>query len=149
MTTKILTITPTVSTSPAYTSGDSVGTKLTLTNALGASNKGVLRGVVLVDMAKQNAAMSIVFFASDPTNTTFTDNGALDIHDTDALTLIGGITLVAGDYIGFADNSVAAKHTFELQLEGAGGTIYACMMTTGTPTYAATTDLTLKLYVEV
>lgn len=147
-TTLLLSPTVTVSNSPAYTAGDSVGGKLTLTNALGSNNKGIVREIVLVDQAKQNAAMTLLFFSADPSGTTFTDNGALDVADADMSKIIGKVNIAAGDYAGLADNSVASVASLAIPLEGADRTIYAHLFTTGTPTFAASTDVVLKIYIE-
>lgn len=146
---KLISYTPTISASSAYSSGDAVGGKATLTSALGANNKGILRSIVVVDMAAQGAALTIQFFSADPSNTTFTDNGALDIHDTDAATAIGMVKIATTDYQAYADNTIACKSDLFLPLEGAAQTIYAGIITTGTPTYAATDDLRFKFYFEV
>jgi hypothetical protein len=148
MTVKIITLTPTI-TAGAYSAGDTVGGKLTLTSALGASNKGKIIGAVLTDLGKQSAAMSLVFYAANPSLTLAADGDALDVDDADLVRIIGGFSIAALDYIAFADSSAAVKSSLSVPLEGSAQTIYAHMMTTGTPTYTSTSDLTLKLYIEV
>jgi hypothetical protein len=135
--------TPTVSTSPAYTSGDSVGGKISLASAVRlAGTGGTITSVTITDKGKQSAAIDVVFFNADPTNTTFTDNGALTVHDTDLLTIIGVVPITS--WAAFVDNSVGYANGLGLGYKIATGTtLYACLVTRGTPTYAATTDIQL------
>jgi hypothetical protein len=145
---KNITVTPTIDTN-IYASGDLVGTKLTLSNALRAqTGRGRIVSVTLVDQAKQSAALDVVFFNANPSGTTFTDNAALDVADADALKYAGHVSIVAGNYAAFADNSAAT-----VVVSGAGiqvtatdsSTLYACLVSRATPTYAAATDLQLTV----
>lgn len=148
-----LTATPTVSTSPAYTSGDLVGGKISLASATRVAGgtvggTGVIQSVAIHDKGKQNAEIDVVFFAADPANTTFTDNGALTVHDTDLLTIVGHVKLTAADYISFVDNSIASRSGLGLPFKlDSGSTLYAALVTRGTPTYASTSDIKLVVHV--
>jgi hypothetical protein len=137
--------TPTVSTSPAYTSGDSVGGKISLASAVRlAGTGGTIASVTITDKGKQSAATDVVFFNADPSNTTFTDNGALTVHDTDLLTIIGVVPITS--WAAFVDNSVGYANGLGLGFKIASGTtLYACLVTRGTPTYTATTDIQLTI----
>lgn len=145
---EIISVVPTISTG-IYTAGDNMGGKLTLTSLLGGTGKGVIRQIVMTDLSKQNSIISIAFFSTDPTATTFTDNGQLTVNDADAANLIGHVAFAATDYLGFVDNSVATKTGLSIPLEGSSSTVYASLVCGGTPTYAGTADLKLKIYVEV
>lgn len=134
--------TPVVSVSPAYSLGDLIGTKLTLAGP----GYGIVESIILVDQANQKSAIDVVFFQSNPTATTFTDNGALDIDDTDMLRIIGTVSILAANYISLADNAVATIQCnlpYYLNPDGQNGAIslYACLVARGTPTYVATTDV--------
>jgi hypothetical protein len=137
--------TPTVSTTPAYTSGDSVGGKISLASAVRlAGTGGTITSVTITDKGKQSAATDVVFFNADPSNTTFTDNGALTVHDTDLLTIIGVVPITS--WAAFVDNSVGYANGLGLGFKIASGTtLYACLVTRGTPTYTATTDIQLTI----
>jgi hypothetical protein len=145
----VLTATPTIDTA-IYASGDLLGTKLTLTNAVRvASTGGKIMSVTVVDQAKQSIALDVLFFEADPTGTTFTNNAALDVADADLLNAVGSVSVVAGDYIALADNSLATVKNVNLRFKLDSGTsLYACLITRGTPTYAAATDIQLKVGVE-
>lgn len=134
---------PTVDTA-IYASGDLIGGKLSLVIN---KNNGIINTVVLTDAANQKSALDIVFFRDNPSNTTFTDQAALDIHDTDLKVICGRITLAAADYVSYADNAEATINcNFGFQL-ASGTTLYACLVSRGTPTYAAATDVQLRVTV--
>lgn len=145
-----LTPTVTVSTSPAYTGGDSIGGKLTLTGAARVTGSGGrIIGIVFTDKADQTAAIiDIDFFNADPSGSTLTDNAAPSIPDADAFKWVGRVSLATTDFIQFNGNKVASKRDFILPYHCAAGTsLFAVMKTAGTPTYGATTDV--QLLVEV
>lgn len=126
----------------AYATGELIGGKLSL--AINKSN-GIIQTVVLTDAANQKVAMDVVFFVQDPSSTTFTDQAALDIHDTDLKYIAGRISIAAADYVSYADNAEATVNTqFAFQLTS-GTTLYACLVSRGAPTYAAATDLQLRV----
>lgn len=150
--------TPTIDTN-IYTSGDLVGTKISLTPAVRAielpsiiKGTGTIVSVIITDLGKQDATIDVVFFDTDPSNTTFTNNTALTINDTDLLNIIGLATI--DTWKDFVNNSVgitSAAIAFPLVLQETttpttpDTTLYAAMVTRGTPTYASTTDLTLRV----
>lgn len=129
----------------AYTAGDFLGTAiLELANA-GYIGGAVLHTISVVDLTKQSAAIDLLFFTTICANSTFTNNAALDIHDTDALTFIGHVAIAAADYSALADNSVATVRNVGLTLNTGDGnkSIFCAPVARGTPTYAAS-ELRLK-----
>ena len=143
---KVLTATPVIDTA-IYASGDLIGTKMTLAGAAKLSRVGRINSIVIADQAKQDAAIDVIFFDSNPSTTTFTDNAALDVADADTLKIIASVKIVAADYSDFADNSVATKAVDLGFATVGGGDLYACLVSRGTPTYAAATDLQLRVVV--
>lgn len=135
-------------TANAYSSGHLIGSKLSLTTAARLSaGSGAIISVTVVDQAKQSSAMDVVFWNADPSGTTFTDRSALDIADADMLTLIGGVQIATTDWYAFNDNSMACKTNIGLPFGplASGTTIYAAIVSRGTPTFAATTDVQLTV----
>lgn len=136
----------------AYTAADFLGTKLTFTNAArAAAGSGIIESIIIRDLDNQKAALDLVFFHTDPTATTFTDNGAVEFADADVLNAIGFISVLAADYITTqttGGNAVATKLInlpFKLPL---GLTFYAGAIVRGTPTYATNNSaLQYTLYV--
>jgi hypothetical protein len=121
-----------------YAAGDLVGAKLTLSNAYPVESKEpFLHSITVQDLDKQNAELDFVFFDSDPSGTTFTDDAALDIADADLPKVIGFATLTASDYCDFADSSVGTVGNLGIACKPAINTLYCAIVARGTPTYSA------------
>lgn len=107
---------------------------------------GTIVNVMVTDKAAQTATIDIVFWDSNPSATTFTNNTALTVHDTDLLNIIGVITI--DTWTSFAASSVgrpANSTAIPFKLASGDTTLYATMITRGTPTYASTSDLLLRV----
>lgn len=142
--TAILAATPTI-TAGAYSANDAVGGMMTLTSAgLGGQSSGIINSITIIDLAKQSLGIDIFIF--DRSFTPTADNAAFDPSDGDMANCIGVISVSASDYYPWADGSVACKTNVNIPyvIPSDGTTIYAQAVTRGTPTYAATTDLTFK-----
>lgn len=151
--TVVLTATPTIDTA-AYATGELMGSsEISLTNAvlpfstLGGVNRGgsgVIQSVVIVDQDAQEINIDVYFFDAEPTNTTFTDQAAFDPDDADLDLLIG--VAVVTDWRSQSDNSIGQVHNLGMAfvLTPGARTLYAVLVTRGTPTYAAT-GLTLRV----
>jgi hypothetical protein len=142
--TTVIKDTTAVSSSPAYTAGDAVGGKRTLTNALLAANTGVLQSVNILDRANQKAAMTLYIFDADPTNATITDNAAF-VFSTDDLKVIAQVNISTTDYVTNNSKAFASIGGLNISLKAGGTTLYAALVTAGTPTFAATTDVQIEV----
>jgi len=145
--------TPTVGSGAAYTAGDSIGAAaIPLSGATAGdggtgteTHGGMIQSVILTDLGKQSADIDVFFFDVNPSNTTFTDNAALDVSDIDLLNIVGVAAVT--DWKALSDNSVGQMLNLSIPfvLEGGGNTLYAALVSRGTPTYASTADLTLRV----
>jgi hypothetical protein len=142
-----ISLTPTVSSGVAYTSGDAVGGLLTLTNmASGGTSK--LLSVQLFDSDKQSSAMDLVLFKAAFTATA--DNAAMAVSASDMANLLGHVSVAAADYAAFNATSAATKIlAAPLACTTADGTIYGQLVARGTPTYTGTAKLTVRAVFEV
>ena len=150
----VLSATPTISTTPVYSTGDSVGGLLSFTNAVAYSGgSGVIENVLVKDLAKQNAELDLILFDTNPTNTSPSDNAALDVHDTDLATIITVINISV--YAEFSDNSIGQSYPvgglpFKLT---SGTTLYGLLVnrtSTSPPTvpqYSTTSDISVRLVI--
>lgn len=142
---KVIQVTPTISTS-AYTAGDQVGGLQTLTIPGQAEQKlATLLSVSLVDKAAQNAALTIFFFTQSPTIAS-SDNAAFDLTDANMLYYAFHVNITASDYASSSSNSAASLGMSTvakcaIPTGTAPTALYAVIKTTGTPTYASTSDL--------
>ena len=141
-------VTPTVDTS-AYASGDLVGTKMEFGSAVLGDDGiklqgGMIQSVIVTDLGKQSSSLDIVFFDADPSNTTFTDNAALDVDDADLVNVIGVVPIT--DWHAFSDNSAGQALNLAIPfVVDEGATLYAAIVSRGTPTYVSASDLTVRV----
>lgn len=145
--TKTIEVTPTVSTSPAYTAEDQVGGIMTLVGAAGGKFKtATLMSLSVVDKAKQSVKLVVYLFDELPTVAS-SDNAALDISDAEmADKAKAKVTIDTTDYEPLSANSFAdmgLSRAKAITSRTDGGNLYAVMKTTGAPTYASTSDLVL------
>lgn len=141
---RTLSLAPTLDTN-AYATGDLMGAAI-LSVAANAS-KLKLNAIVVTDLAKQSAAFDIIFLKGAITTTTLTDNAAADIDDVDLPLVIGAVSVPAGAYFALNDSSFAVVKDINLNLELTGSTLYALLVSRGSPTYAAA-DMTIRLVCE-
>jgi hypothetical protein len=146
--THIAEVTPTLDTS-AYATGDHMGTIHTLNSAL--SNVGttsILVNLTITDTANQKAALEVHLFSASPTLTS-SDNAAIRIADSEVAAYhLGYVSVAATDYVTLdatAGNAIAIKTGLNILLKNsaAGTSIYAVVVSRGSPTYAAS-SLTFK-----
>lgn len=144
-----------VDATPDYTAEDVVDGLLTIQAAgrYGLSS-GEIVGAVLHNAASHAIDMHIVFFKDNPSNSTFTDNSAITIHDDDLDKVLGVLTL--SRHYEFAGNSVAMPAInqqpipFELGVNSEGEcvtSLYAVVIAGGTVNFAATTDLSGAIFI--
>ena len=150
-------VTPTVTVpGTAYIPYDVVGGLLTFTGFRG----GVVRGVTIADKAAQTTVQYLLLlFESAPT--TIADNSPYDIADADLAKIVfqwkmpqpetAEITGPFGGAQAFADNGYMFSYGMDYPVWSAGGALYGFLIvTSGTvPTYAAATDVTISLLVEL
>lgn len=131
----------------AYSSGDLIGhavMEFDLDKHGKVEKGGILQSVIITDLAKQNATLDVVFFATNPTATSFTDQAEFDIDDADLIRIIGVATV--SDWKSFKDNSVGQELQLALPFIMAGGnTLYGAIVARGTPDFVSTSDLTIRI----
>jgi hypothetical protein len=126
-----------------------VGGIQTLTGAcLNQGGGATLASLVITDKGKQSAALTVFFFDELPTVVSV-DNGTIDISDAEmADKCLGSVSLAAASYVNVSANSVvtgpASSTGLYMKSRDTDGKLYAVVKTTGTPTYASTSDLTFK-----
>lgn len=138
----VVTPTITVSTSPAYTAGDSIGGKITLANAVRVSGgSSLLQSIMMLDRANQKPIGTILIFNADPSAATLTDNAAF-VFSTDDLKVVAEIPVITSDWVTINSKAVANLRNIGAVVKAASGTsLYAAFVATNTPTEAATTDI--------
>jgi hypothetical protein len=137
-----ITPTVTVSTTPAYTAGDSIGGKITLTAAVRVSGgTALLESIMILDRANQKPTGQILIYNADPAAATLTDNAAV-VNSTDDQKIIAMIPVTSSDWTTINSKAYATLRNLGVALKAASGTtLYASWVVTSTPTFAATTDV--------
>jgi hypothetical protein len=104
-----------------------------------ASGGGTITKLVLSDAKNQKVATDVVFFRSNPSATTFTDDAVIAMAAADLKKVAGHASISAIDYITFTSTSgceatVVPNITVKLNTTSV---LYAALITRGTPTYTA------------
>lgn len=146
---QFIALAPTV-TATAYASGECIGGKLTLTNALPAeSRSGFLTGVSITSLSAINAQMSLILFDSDPTATTITDKAAFTCAAADMPRVIGAVDIPTTARYTLGGNNVV----FDVDVQKAvrantttlSGTLFGVLIARGAMTFSGVADLTIEL----
>jgi len=138
--TAIIKPTVTISTS-AYTAGDVLGGKITLTNAMRKINgSGVLQSITIFDTDNEKAAMDIILFSADLTVPA--DNAAWAWTSADFGKVLGVVSIASTDYKTIGSEAIATISGIGLPVVATGSVahLYAVAVLSGSPTYGATTD---------
>ena len=139
---RVPSVTPSIGTA-AYSVGDAIGGLMTVPDAAAQHSGGVLSYVSVVDLAKNNTPIDVLFYKEAITPTA--DNSEMDAGDTDLTShFMFKVSILSGDYVSLADNSVATSPptAYPFRADGSGK-IYAQARMAGTATMAAG-DLTFK-----
>lgn len=143
---------PQVDTS-AYAAGDCItATEYELTSALNEGAGGVIQTITVIDLDSQDAELELIFFGAEPSNTTFTDNAALDVHDTDLDEALGSVVIEATDYKDYADNSLGTKNNlgfcYRIPTSTQGNnSLYVALVARSAATWTNAGNLRLKITV--
>jgi hypothetical protein len=117
--------TPTI-TAGAYSAKDCVGGLLTFANATRVTGgSAVLNTVLIIDNDDEKAGLELWLFK-----------------------FIGMVPIPTADYGSLANNGAATVRGVGLEFASASTSIYGQLKCTGTPTYTATSDLTVVLAIE-
>jgi hypothetical protein len=147
-------IRPTVAVDTAiYAALDVLGAAATsgvvvLTNAMRLSGgTGLLQSVVIYDDDNEKSPITLMFFNAAPASGTYTGNGALALSTGDKATYLGRVDIAATDYLTVGGDAVASIKNIALPVQAVGtANIYMIpIVTSGTPTYTASTDLQMAL----
>jgi hypothetical protein len=129
-------------TASSYTSGNSIGGKITIANAVRVSGGvSVLTNIQLLDRANQRPTGTIYIFDADPSAATLTDKTAF-VFSTDDLKVVAQIPVASTDWVQTNSKATATLPNLAREVGPVTGTtLYAAFVTTSTPTFAATTDM--------
>ena len=144
-TNRTITVTPTLDTS-AYAAGDVLfaATELDFGNA---NISGVIKHASILDVNDTPAQTITLYFAGETFTLATNVNDSLDISDTDAAKLIGTANLTTSTDL--VNSRFGQNTTIDLPFSVNAGSLWVGATTGGTPTFAAATDLKLRVTIEV
>lgn len=124
-----------------YASGDCLGGKITLPNAVGAAGTGIWQSLMILDRSNQKPTGVIFIFDSDPTVATLTDNSPISLS-TDDLKVRAVLPVSASDYVTVSTKAYANIRGIGAVVKAASGTsLYAAFALTSAPDFVLGTDL--------
>ena len=136
--------TPTI-TAGLYSAGDAVGGLLTFAGAARvATYGGVLKNVLIFDDAGQDASMELWLFSE--TFVAMADNAPWAPSEADLRNLVAIIPTSDGAWFAAGTPSVARVEVSQYY-KCAATSLFGQLVTRGTPTYAATDDISVKIEV--
>ena len=134
--------TPTV-TAGAYAAGDAVGGLLTFANAARYSGYGgVIKDLIILDDAGQDTEMELWLF--DRTFTAMVDNAPWAPSEADLRNLVAVVSTGDGAWFAAGTPSVARVECSQ-RYDCAATSLFGQLVTRGTPTFAATDDISVKI----
>jgi hypothetical protein len=139
----------------AYASGDVIGGLLTIPNVFGWAKHSVkIMNVVFKDAADQGGEIEVIFFDSNPSASTFTENGAVTIADADLAKICGRLrvssqTSFANNGILSADCEICVDRDSTATATAANDqSLYAVCVCRAARTQAAVSDLSISIGAE-
>ena len=135
---------PTI-TAGAYSANDAVGGLLTFANAARVSGGGgIVKSLIILDDEGQDAELELWLFSV--TFTAMADNDAWAPSEGDMENLVGIVTTTDGAYFQAAAGARSAARVEASQRYDLTATsLFGQLVTRGTPTYAATDDISVIL----
>ena len=147
---KQIKVTPTVSTTPAYTAKDAVGSNMTFSAAARANGgTGRITKVVIEDKGQQMKDLSLAIFNTNPAAAT--DNAIFAPSDAELASdvYMGAIQIGAGMYDDYSTNSAATwTGSLPFVCAAADTALYGVLVARGTPTYTSTSDIVVTITVD-
>jgi hypothetical protein len=143
----VVTKNPTVTvTAGAYTTGQVVGGLLTITNTFRTSGgSGTILNVGVSVKTALTAPFDVIFFGTNPSNSTFTDNASLAVNVAD-LPFIAGIVHCT-DLVSLGTPQILQAYNVNIPVKnGSSNTsLYAVIVIRGAETFASTSALGLNV----
>jgi len=145
-----VTVAQTVTASSAYSAGNAVGGLITIAGAArvsgasgAAGTSGLLQSVVVNAKSAQTTQMDLIVFSANPTGSTCTDKTAIAVAAADFDKVLGVAHVT--DWTNLGTPSVGQAQNLSIPYALASSTtLYGCLVTRGTPTFAATSDISVS-----
>ena len=140
-----VTVPLTVTASSAYVANNSVGGLIRFRNITGPQQSGIVQNVTVLSQSVQTTGYKLYLFNDIPGSTTVADKATPSLNAVDLSKLLDVITL------GTADSTLGKTINITNNIGRGFNTttqaLYGILVTSGTPTYTAATDVTIILTV--
>jgi hypothetical protein len=140
-----VTVPLTVTASSAYTANNSVGGLIRFRNITGGQQSGVVQNVTVLCQSVQTTGYKLYLFNDIPGNTTVADKATPSLNAADLSKLLDVITLGTADSI--LSKTINVTDSIGRAYVSTTQALYGILVTTGTPTYTAATDVIITLTV--
>jgi hypothetical protein len=133
----------TVTASSAYASGNAVGGLMTIASAARVSTgSGLLQSVTVNSKSTQSTQFDIFVFNANPSASTCVDKTAFSLAAADFDKVIGVVSVTT--WFAAGTPSIGQAQNLALPFNVASGVnLYGCAVTRSTPTFTATSDISL------
>ena len=139
-------VTPAITASSAYTAGNEVGGLMTFASMFGTANSGIVQDIKIKCKSVQTVQFTLYIFKTNPTNSTWTDKSAPAINAADIPFLEVAIPFTA-PYSGLGTHTLYSVDAAGIEIVASSTSLYAVLVTSGTPTFASTSDITVEIVV--
>ena len=136
-------VTPTLSASPDYDSGDAMGGLLSVTTPP-LSAPRYLNFVSISSAVDLSVGIDLILFKSNPASSTFDDNDAMSIHADDDDKMLDVLQFVAADWYDAGTPELQSKRNLNIPWPATNRIHYAALRAAGTINIAAVDDLTVN-----
>jgi hypothetical protein len=140
-----VTVPLTVTASSAYVANNSVGGLIRFRNITGPQQSGIVQNVTVLCQSVQTTGYKLYLFNDAPGNTTVADKATPSLNAADLPKLLNVITLVSADST--IGKTINVTNGIGVGFIATTQTLYGVLVTTGTPTYTSTTDVSVTLTV--
>lgn len=138
---------------PDYVSGDLCGGKVTFANMTKkVGGNGRLTRLNLLSIDAIAVAAAFLLFSKNPTNSTFTENGAFTIHASDLPYLLDAVPVLSANWVtltgtAYYRNEIALNIPFQTQ--AASKDLYGALIAGGTINLSSTASIAAILGGEI
>lgn len=140
-----ITVAQTVTASSAYASGNAVGGLITFPAATRVTaGGGLIQSALEYAKSAQTSPTDLFVFNANPSGSTCTDKTAFSLATADFDKVVAVVHITDWTSAGTPSTGQALNLAVPFQLP-AGTSLFACAVTRGTPTFAATSDVSLGL----
>lgn len=139
----LITVTPTVSASPDYADGESIGGLISLrTPAL--SRPWFLNYVSIASKVDLSVQIDLIVFNDNPAFTTFTDNAALTLNAFDYAKIQDVVEFAGDEWIDLGTPEVQSERNLNIPIFPTASIAYFALLARGAINLGSTSDLTVN-----